>query len=114
MGVLAASRRDLLSAPHLASTTPHRVTVHGIDDFRADGNKQFIVRVDGGRRGVVDLSIMNDDDDTAGFVVTPLVGLMTSEAGAQASFTVKLLSQPAADVTIPVASSDATEGMTDK
>ncbi|HTL36169.1 MAG TPA: hypothetical protein VL326_23720 [Kofleriaceae bacterium] len=91
---------------------PQLVSVRGVDDAKADGNKTFIVRVDGGRRGVVDLSIVNDDDDTAGFVVSPLIGLMTSESGSKASFTVRLLSQPAADVTVPVQTSDATEGTT--
>jgi hypothetical protein len=45
-----------------------------------------------------------------GAVVTPVSGLVTSEAGGTASFTVKLDSQPGASVTIPVSSSDATEG----
>jgi hypothetical protein len=38
------------------------------------------------------------------------VGLMTTEAGGQATFTVALTAQPSADVTIPMASSDLTEG----
>jgi hypothetical protein len=84
---------------------PQLVMITGVDDERADGNQAFIVRVDGGRRGIVDLSIVNDDDDTAGFVISPLIGLQTTEAGTQASFSVRLLSQPAADVTVPVQSS---------
>src|SRR5215467_12341641 len=42
--------------------------------------------------------------------ITPTSGLVTSEAGGLASFDVVLKSQPTADVVIPVASSDTTEG----
>ena len=43
-------------------------------------------------------------------VVTPTSGLVTTEAGGTASFTVRLDNSPTADVTIPVSSSDPTEG----
>ena len=43
-------------------------------------------------------------------VVTPTSGLVTTEAGGTASFTVKLDTAPTANVTIPVSSSDTTEG----
>src|SRR6185503_2974523 len=42
--------------------------------------------------------------------VTPVAGLVTTEAAGTASFTVQLESQPTADVVIPVASSDLSEG----
>ena len=42
--------------------------------------------------------------------VTPTLGLVTTEAGGTASFTVRLGSAPTANVTIPVSSSDTTEG----
>ena len=93
---------------------PQVVTVRGVDDDRADGNQTYTVRLDAGKIDLVDLAIVNDDDDTAGFVVTPEVGLTTSEAGAQASFTVRLSSQPDADVVIPIQTSDASEGVADK
>ena len=44
------------------------------------------------------------------FTITPTSGLVTTEAGGTASFTVKLNSIPSAPVTIPVSSSDITEG----
>lgn len=47
---------------------------------------------------------------TPGFTVTPTSGLSTTEAGGTASFTVVLNAPPTADVTIPVATSDASEG----
>ena len=43
-------------------------------------------------------------------VVTPTSGLVTTESGGSASFTVRLDTQPTADVTIPVGTSDTTEG----
>jgi hypothetical protein len=54
--------------------------------------------------------VTNADDDAAGITVTPVAGLGTTEAGGTASFTVVLTSEPTADVVIPVASSDTTEG----
>jgi hypothetical protein len=56
------------------------------------------------------VAVSNSDDDAAGISVSPLAGLVTSEAGGTASFTVVLNSQPTADVTIPVASNGTKEG----
>ena len=42
--------------------------------------------------------------------VSPMSGLVTTEAGGTATFSVVLNSQPTADVTIPISSSDLTEG----
>jgi hypothetical protein len=44
------------------------------------------------------------------FSLTPTSGLITTEAGGTATFTVVLCTQPMADVTISLTSSDATEG----
>src|SRR5690348_6116271 len=57
-----------------------------------------------------DVAVTNLDNDTAGINVTPTSGLVTSEAGGSATFNVVLKSQPTANVTIPVASNDLTEG----
>ena len=67
------------------------------------------------------MSFSNNDDDEnpfnfsiqgggAGVTVTPTSGLITTEAGGTANFTVVLVSQPSADVTIGLTSSDTTEG----
>jgi hypothetical protein len=56
------------------------------------------------------VAVVNADNDVAGITVTPVAGLATTEAGGTASFSVVLGSQPTADVVIPVASSDASEG----
>ena len=59
---------------------------------------------------VADVSVTNTDNDTAGITVNPVAGLVTTEAGGTATFTVVLNTQPAASVTIGVSSSDTTEG----
>ena len=93
---------------------PHTVTIAGVDDQRADGNAPYLVHVDAGLRiGAVDVELTNLDDEVAGFAISPSGALMTSEAGQQVTFTLALTSQPSADVTIPIATTDASEGVTD-
>src|SRR5258706_15902058 len=46
----------------------------------------------------------------AGFTVSPTSGLVTTESGGIATFTIKLTAQPTANVTIGISSSDLTEG----
>jgi hypothetical protein len=94
------------------------VTATGVDDFVQDGNAPFTIvtstttSVDPAYAGIAipDVSGMNLDDETPGIVVTPSSGLVTSESGDTATFSVVLQSEPASDVTVPVASSDASEG----
>src|SRR5207244_555444 len=57
-----------------------------------------------------DVSVTNNNNDTVGFTVTPTSGLVTTEAGGSASFTIKLNSQPTGTVVIGLSSSDTTEG----
>src|SRR6185295_7889385 len=57
-----------------------------------------------------DVSASNSDNDTAGITVSPTSGLVTTEAGGTASFSVVLNSQPTASVTIGVSSSNPAEG----
>lgn len=47
---------------------------------------------------------------SAGFTTTATAGLKTTEAGGKATYAIALTSQPTADVTINLASSDSTEG----
>src|SRR6516165_10398500 len=94
------------------------VTVTGVDDAVDDGDQPYLVVLypavsdDAQYNGMDpdDVSVTNLDNDTAGITVTPTSGLVTTEAAGTASFTVVLNSQPTADVTIPVASTDLTEG----
>jgi hypothetical protein len=51
------------------------------------------------------------DSVAAGIAVTPTSGLVTTEAGGTATFTVVLDRYPAADVTLPLSSSNSAEGL---
>src|SRR5207245_7325611 len=57
-----------------------------------------------------DVSVTNTANDVAGVTVAPTAGLVTSEAGGTATFTVVLTSQPTANVVIPVTSGNLAEG----
>ncbi len=93
------------------------VTVIGVNDDIADGHQSYTVIMDPGvssdsgyeGREPDGISVVNEDNDVAGFDVSPLSG-DTTEGGEEASFTVKLKSQPTADVTIAISSSDTSEG----
>jgi hypothetical protein len=54
--------------------------------------------------------VVNSDNDVAGVILSPTSGLVTTEAGGQAKFTARLMSQPVAPVTIAFTSTDTTEG----
>jgi hypothetical protein len=86
------------------------LTITGVDDKRADGDQPYAIRVGTDLLGSFDLDVVNGDNDMAGITVTPLAGLMTTEAGADASFEVALTSEPFATVVVPLSSSDPTEG----
>src|SRR5207248_2794717 len=98
--------------------TPQTVTVTGVDDFVADGNIGYTIVTaaaasgDGNYSGMnaADVSLTNADNDTAGITVSPTSGLVTTEAGGTATFTVVLNSQPTANVTIPLSSGNTGEG----
>ncbi|MCY2986488.1 MAG: dockerin type I domain-containing protein, partial [Planctomycetota bacterium] len=59
---------------------------------------------------VADVAVVNNDNDAAGINVSLISG-PTTESGGTATFTVTLASQPSGNVTIPLTSSDLTEGM---
>jgi len=54
--------------------------------------------------------VTNVDNDSPGITVAPTTGLTTTEAGGTATFTIRLNSQPTANVTIGVSSSNTKEG----
>jgi len=98
--------------------TPQPVTVTGVDDPLRDGDVPYLVNVgpatsgDPNYNGVdpPDVAVTNQDDDTPGIAVNPTDGLTTTEAGGTAQFDVVLRGQPTADVNIPIASTDTSEG----
>ena len=98
---------------------PQPVTVTGVDDAVADGNKAYTIvlaaitsgdlRYDG--LNPDDVSVINVDDETYGITVTPTNGLTTTEAGGTAQFSVFLNRAPSADVAIGLSSDTVTEGL---
>ncbi|HYE04180.1 MAG TPA: cadherin-like domain-containing protein [Planctomycetota bacterium] len=102
---------------------PQLVTVTGVDDDVDDGDIAYnasaadaaVTSADATYNQPAgfgfDVAVTNSDDDTAGIRVTPTAGLVTSESGATASFTVVLDSEPTTDVVIAtIVSSAAAEG----
>ncbi len=98
--------------------TPQTVTITGVDDAVDDGDIAYsIVTAQATSTDPLyaaidpaDLDLINTDNDTAGISVAPISGLVTTEAGGAASFGVVLASQPTADVTVGLSSSDSSEG----
>ena len=75
------------------------------DDAQDDGAQIILTGSGGGYLGISgSVAVTVDDDETAGFVISPSP-LTVGEAGA-ADFTVKLASQPTAGVTVTVTSGD--------
>jgi hypothetical protein len=97
--------------------SPQTVTVRGINDDVADGNQTYRVILDPAMstdpnysgRNAGDVTVSNTDNDSAGITVSAISG-MTSEGGAQATFTVVLNSQPTDNVVLNFNSNDLTEG----
>ncbi len=98
--------------------TAQQVDVLSVDDTIVDGDITYTivtapaVSADANYNGIdpADVSVTNIDNDSAGIMVNPTSGLLTTEAGGTASFTVALYTQPSAEVSIALSSSDTTEG----
>ena len=101
--------------------TAQTVTLTGVDDNPgvADGSQDYTVTLTVDTANTADsvydaLSAATiyarNLDDEAGVEVSPTSGLVTTEGGGTATFTVRLLSAPEGDVTVPLASSDPDEG----
>ncbi len=94
------------------------VTVTGVNDFITDGAQPYsiltaaAVSTDANYSGLnpADVALVNLDNDGPGVSVWPTSGLITTEGGGTDSFYVVLNSQPTANVSINLSSSDATEG----
>src|SRR5204863_339598 len=94
---------------------PQTVTVTGADDAIDDGDVAYHIvtgpaaSADPAYAGLDadDVALVNADDDAAGISASALV---TSEPGTSARFTIRLASQPIADVIVPVISSNPAEG----
>ena len=95
------------------------VTVTGVDDAVVDGPITYTIVTapavstdpNYNTRDAADVLVTNTDNDAAGITVTPAATpLTTTEAGGTATFTVVLNTQPTANVTIALSSSNPAEG----
>ncbi len=95
-------------------------TVESVDDDEVDGPKNSVISVDsivsddehfaGLDVGTITpVTIITEDDDEAGFLVSA-EQTITTEAGGSVQVCIKLTARPTSNVTIPVASSDTSEG----
>ena len=93
--------------------TPQTVIAIGVDDDIADGSRPYQINtlpassldpLYNGSDGA-DVSLSNEDDDAAGFLIASAGSLETDEAGRTATFMVRLSSRPLLDVTLPLGSS---------
>lgn len=124
LGLSSSDTSEGTVSPATLTFTPenwnaqHTVTVTGVNDNVADGDQTYAVVFaaatssddDYDGRAPENVSVVNVDNETAGFIVTTVDG-STSEAGGQARVTVRLTSQPTANVVLTFASSDASEGV---
>lgn len=113
-GTVAPASMTFTSANWSVAQT---ATVTGVNEMLVDGTVSYSVLTDATSAdslyngiSVSDVSINNTDNDIAGVTVTPTGGIVTTEAGGTATFTLVLSAQPAADVSISLASNDLTEG----
>ena len=103
----------IVSTPNLTFTptdfnTFQVVTITGVDDFSIDGNIAYSI-VFGAMAGdgnfsvtIPSLTVTNLDNDTASVVLSVTSETSIGESSLGRSFTVKLNSQPTADVSIPL------------
>jgi hypothetical protein len=113
-----------LDKPLLTFTTANwdqaqTFTITGQDDLFVDGNKAYTLSLspsqsldsEFAKLTIAPYSLQNLDDDVAGIATIYTGGLLTSEAGANFSFTVVLRSVPSSSVTIPtITSTNTSEG----
>ncbi|QMS87191.1 DUF4347 domain-containing protein [Nostoc edaphicum CCNP1411] len=89
------------------------ITVPILDDFIDESTEQFFVNLTNPTNASISdnqASGKITNDDTAGFSISATNGLITTEAGGTDSFNIQLTSQPTADVSLNLSSSNINEG----
>ena len=93
-----------------AGQTSVSVPIDAVDDFVVDGTISVAISAlaTGHVSGSSNFNVT--DNDIAGLMVTPVSGLITTEAGGTATFTVVLTSEPVSNVSFTLTSSETLEG----
>jgi len=101
-----------------AWSVPQTITVTGLDDPFADGDQQFAVEISFtssdeayAELPATKIGAINIDDDVAGVVLEPSVGLEVHELGTSVTVDVSLTSEPIAELTLLVSTDDSSEGL---
>ncbi|MEG4397012.1 DUF4347 domain-containing protein, partial [Microcoleus sp. BROC3] len=115
-----ASAADFTAAIPTQITIPDgsntgQVTITVNDDLIAEGAETATLTISNPSTGIAlgtttNQSVTITDNDTAGITITPTTGLITTEAGGKATFSIQLKSQPTADVTVGLTSDNIAEG----
>jgi uncharacterized repeat protein (TIGR01451 family) len=101
--------------PNGSSSVTVDVLTAGFDDSVADPAETVIVTLNSTSSASVTLGTPSDatvtiaDDETAGYLITPLTPATISEAGGAATFTIRLTTAPTGTVTLDFTSLDVTE-----
>ncbi|MBX9258962.1 DUF4347 domain-containing protein [Desmonostoc muscorum CCALA 125] len=93
--------------------TTQTITIPILDDFIDESTEQFFVNLTNPTNASFSdnqASGKITNDDTAGLNISATKGLITTEAGGTDSFNIQLTSQPTADVTLNLSSSNVNEG----
>lgn len=93
-----------------AGQTSATFAIAAVDNLAVDGSKEVTITAIDTEIAPVMANATVTDNDGADIAITPLSGLVTTEAGGQSTFTVVLTSQPTANVAIPLSSSHPREG----
>lgn len=127
-GITSSNTGEVTVSPTSLTFTPENfaipqvITLTGVDDFVSDGPQTYQITFGATQSddpyyaeySIPALTGVNSDEDSAGINVTPTSGLVTTEAGGTATFSVTLNSEPVANVVIPLSVDDATEVSLDK
>ena len=115
---LALASNDMASLTFTPETwnTPQVIVIKGIDDNIIDGNISSRVTFasqseDANFNGlqITPITFVTEDNDTAGLVITGSPTSLKEDQAEKATFTVALKTQPKADVTLTLQSTDASE-----
>ncbi len=86
------------------------VPIDAVDDSIIDGARTVLFTGTASGHVTGSTSAIVEDDDYAGITITPISGLVTTEGGGTATFSVVLTSQPLVNISISFRTSDNTEG----